>query len=58
MENVILQLKKDFYSQINAIHFQNVQQQVSTLSLLTEEEIRELENMWIELAVWKINHTH
>ncbi|ELB2798511.1 hypothetical protein QNE48_004456, partial [Vibrio alginolyticus] len=56
--SVILQLKKDFYSQIRALQSPNLPQVTSTLAVLTDEEIQELEAVWIELAVWKRSQTH
>ncbi|MBO0137441.1 MULTISPECIES: hypothetical protein [Vibrio] len=58
MDSVILQLKKDFYSQIRALQSPNLPQVTSTLAVLTDEEIKELEAVWIELAVWKRSQTH
>ncbi len=58
MDSVILQLKKDFYSQIRALQSSNLPQVTSTLAVLTDEEIQELEAVWIELAVWKRSQTH
>ncbi|EJL6746436.1 3-demethylubiquinone-9 3-methyltransferase [Vibrio alginolyticus] len=36
----------------------NLPQVTSTLAVLTDEEIQELEAVWIELAVWKRSQTH
>ncbi|ELB2923844.1 hypothetical protein QMT33_003446 [Vibrio alginolyticus] len=37
MDSVILQLKKDFYSQIRALQSPNLPQVTSTLAVLTDE---------------------
>ncbi|HCM1036863.1 TPA: hypothetical protein N2810_002319 [Vibrio parahaemolyticus] len=58
MDSVILQLKKDFYSQIRAFQTPKLPQVTSTLAVLTDEEIQELEAAWIELTVWKRSQTH
>ncbi|QOW06041.1 hypothetical protein IC830_05815 [Vibrio parahaemolyticus] len=41
MDSVILQLKKDFYSQIRAFQTPKLPQVTSTLAVLTDEEIQE-----------------
>ncbi|EPM39375.1 hypothetical protein M272_17270 [Vibrio natriegens NBRC 15636 = ATCC 14048 = DSM 759] len=33
-------------------------QVTSTLAVLTDEEIQELETVWVEFAVWKRRQTH
>ncbi|KJR39565.1 MULTISPECIES: hypothetical protein [Vibrio] len=58
MDAVKTQLKKDFYSQIYSLQSSAVSQSTSTLAVLTEEELSELEAAWIELVVWKKNQTH
>lgn len=58
MDTVKTQLKKDFYSQIYSLQYNAVSQSTSTLAVLTEEELSELEAAWIELVVWKKNQTH
>lgn len=58
MDSLISQLKKDFYAQISSLQSYTLPQSKPTLSLLTEEELRELENVWIELSVWKKKQTH
>ncbi|UFN68571.1 hypothetical protein LN249_09675 [Vibrio alginolyticus] len=58
MDSVILQLKKDFYSQIRALQTSKLPQVTSSLAVLTEEEIQKLEAVWIELTVWKRSQTH
>jgi hypothetical protein len=55
---VISQLKKDFYSQIRALQSPKLPQVTSTLAILSDEELQELENVWIELVVWKNKQTH
>ncbi|MGR5211106.1 hypothetical protein ACPV4A_11190 [Vibrio rotiferianus] len=58
MDSVISQLKKDFYSQIRALQSPKLPQVTSTLAILSDEELQELENAWIELVVWKNKQTH
>ncbi|ARV72929.1 hypothetical protein A8140_09470 [Vibrio campbellii CAIM 519 = NBRC 15631 = ATCC 25920] len=58
VDSVISQLKKDFYSQIRAFQSPKLPQVTPTLAVLTDEEIQELEAVWIELAVWKRSQTH
>ncbi|PFG56450.1 hypothetical protein ATG66_2783 [Vibrio sp. ES.051] len=58
MDSVISQLKQDFYSQIRALQTPKLPQVTSTLAVLTDEEIQELEAVWIELTVWKRSQTH
>ncbi|MDF2154303.1 hypothetical protein [Vibrio sp. CAU 1672] len=58
MDIVITKLKKDFYSQIHALQSPKLPQVKSTLAVLTEEELQELENAWIELVVWKKSQAH
>ncbi|MCG7515535.1 hypothetical protein [Vibrio sp. MMH1-50] len=58
MDSVITQLKRDFYSQIRALQSPKLPQVTSSLAVLTDEEIQELEAVWIELAVWKRSQTH
>ncbi|KJY84931.1 3-demethylubiquinone-9 3-methyltransferase [Vibrio galatheae] len=49
----ITQLREDFYAHIRAIQACALPQTKPTLSLLTDEELRELEACWIALSVWK-----
>ena len=44
METLELQLKKDFYAQIDSVQAYNQDQSFSTLNLLTKEELQELGN--------------
>ncbi len=53
MEAAIIQFKKDFYAHIKSMHGAKAGEQKNTLAVLTEEELAELENAWIQLAVWK-----
>ncbi|UUM31636.1 hypothetical protein [Vibrio japonicus] len=52
------QLRKDFYAQISLLQAYTLPQTKPTLSLLTEEELQELEAMWIEHFVWKTKQNH
>ncbi|WED29365.1 hypothetical protein L3V77_18220 [Vibrio sp. DW001] len=51
MESRISQLKKDFKARIFAIVPNNDER--ATTSVLTEEELVELQNAWVQLAIWK-----
>lgn len=54
MDNLIVaQLKKEFHAQLSALQAYSVPQSKPTLSLLTDEELRQLEQIWVELCVWK-----
>ena len=53
MDSRVSQLKKDFHAQISAMAQKNNTN--SSIALLTEEELSELENAWIQLIVWKQN---
>ncbi|MDN3610207.1 hypothetical protein ACODM8_09185 [Vibrio ostreicida] len=58
MDSNITQLRKDFYAQISAMQAHCLPQTKPTLSFLTEEELQELEALWIELSVWKKQQNH
>jgi len=49
----ISQLRTDFYAHISAFQAYALPQTKPTLSFLSEEELRELETLWIEHSVWK-----
>ncbi|ENM5724343.1 hypothetical protein V4V56_000248 [Vibrio mimicus] len=54
MDNsVVTQLKKEFHAQLSALQAHSAPQSKPTLSVLTDEELRQLEQMWVELCVWK-----
>ncbi|CAH0539592.1 hypothetical protein [Vibrio marisflavi] len=53
METLELQLRKDFYAQIDSLQVHDPNQSWPTLTLLTKEELHELETMWVELRIWK-----
>nr|WP_202436543.1 hypothetical protein [Vibrio eleionomae] len=57
----ITQLKKDFYARIGAFQAtasKTVTQNHPTLSLLTDEELKELGQVWVELTMWKNKSSH
>ena len=58
MDSVISQLRKDFHEHIRAMQALRLPQVTSTLAVLTDEEIQELETVWVEFAVWKRRQTH
>jgi len=51
--SVVAQLKKQFHAQLSEWQAQAASQSQPTLAVLTEEELRQLEQMWVELCVWK-----
>ncbi|WED24212.1 hypothetical protein L3Q72_15120 [Vibrio sp. JC009] len=54
MEAILSQLKKDFHAKLNDV--QSEKSNKSTIALLTEEELSELETVWIQHAIWKQNN--
>nr|WP_319554998.1 hypothetical protein [uncultured Vibrio sp.] len=58
MDSVISQLRNDFYAHIRAFQAPTLPQVTSTLAVLTDEEIQELETAWIEFSVWKRRQAH
>lgn len=55
METLLIQLKKDFYQNISALQANTLPHSEPTLNLLTDEELKELEHVWVELSVWQRN---
>ncbi|PMH40684.1 hypothetical protein BCU70_11010 [Vibrio sp. 10N.286.49.C2] len=53
VEAAINQLKKDFYAHLKSFHEPKLGMVSKTLSTLTQDELAELENVWVQLAVWK-----
>jgi|TARA_Y100001956_G_scaffold11867_1_gene11061 hypothetical protein len=53
VENRISNLKKEFYSHVQSEQWADKYSAKSTVSLLTQEELAELENAWIQLVIWK-----
>ncbi|WP_167494616.1 MULTISPECIES: hypothetical protein [Vibrio] len=53
MEKVITSLKKEFKARIQSPKRNEAYATPSSLSFLTQEELSELENAWVQLAVWK-----
>lgn len=51
MESTVSQLRKDFQTKVNIKQSKN--NPLSSAALLTEEELNELENVWIQLVTWK-----
>lgn len=49
----VSQLKKDFHAHIQAAT--QKPEANSSISLLTREELTELESVWVQLCVWKQN---
>ncbi|WGW01641.1 hypothetical protein QF117_12725 [Vibrio sp. YMD68] len=57
VENLLSQFKKDFYTKLGFIHAEAQQVPDPTLSTLTEEELKVLESVWVELSVWQHNQS-
>ncbi|PJC87496.1 hypothetical protein CSW98_06280 [Vibrio sp. HA2012] len=53
MDSRVSKLKKDFHACLKAATQKSSVD--SSIALLTEEELNELENAWIQLSVWKLN---
>lgn len=58
MDTLLLQLKKDFYMNISSLQAYTLPHSQPTLNLLTEEELKQLEHVWVELSVWKRNQAY
>lgn len=52
MEQEILQLKKDFNAQLRAFPMMQ-----SSLAHLTDEELKELQDAWVDLSIWKMGQS-
>lgn len=50
MDAVVSQLKKDFHSKLDDTYTKAIE---SGSAILTNEELSELEAVWVQLAVWK-----
>ncbi len=50
---MIYKLKEAFHEQISSLQPYTATQSKSTLSLLTAEELKELEQIWIDFTMWK-----
>ena len=53
MDNVISNLKKEFYTNVQSKKWSEQYSAKPSLSFLTQEELSELENAWIQLVIWK-----
>ncbi|WP_047044276.1 hypothetical protein [Vibrio mexicanus] len=53
LEKAVPELKKAFYAQIQSLQTTSEPNTSSTLDLLTKEEIKELEALWVEWNVYK-----
>lgn len=56
--SIVTELKKDFQKQIRSSQSCDLVNSQPTLSLLTAEELKELEQLWVELTVWKKTQNH
>ncbi|MCF7360554.1 MULTISPECIES: hypothetical protein [Vibrio] len=50
---MIYKLKEAFHEQISSLQPYSSTPSKSTLSLLTAEELKELEQIWIDFTMWK-----
>ena len=53
MDSVVIKLRDDFYQQVSAEQASIFPSIKATLPLLTEEELQQLAQVWIDLIVWK-----
>ncbi|KII79495.1 hypothetical protein [Vibrio renipiscarius] len=58
MESILVQLRQEFYSHIRSLQAYAQPNSQPTLSVLTEDELKELEHAWIELSVWQRAQAH
>ncbi len=58
MDSQVTQLRKNFYQQVRADKKYIIPEVCSTLSLLTDEELKQIEQAWVELAIWKKSQSH
>jgi hypothetical protein len=55
MDAQVSQLKKDFHEKLSDVKQSGAE---CTVSLLTKEELLELESAWVQLVVWKQKNLH
>jgi hypothetical protein len=53
VDNVISNLKKEFYTHVRSDKWAEKYSAKSSISTLTQEELSELENAWVQLVIWK-----
>jgi hypothetical protein len=53
VDNVISNLKQEFHTHVQSDKWREKDSAKSSISTLTEEELTELENAWVQLAIWK-----
>ncbi len=53
MDNVISNLKKEFHTHVQSDNWAKKYSAKSSISILTQEELAELENAWVQLIIWK-----
>lgn len=51
MESAVSKLRKDFKTKVQNKH--TTPSQFSSTALLTDEELNELENAWVQLITWQ-----
>nr|WP_220503492.1 hypothetical protein [Vibrio splendidus] len=53
VDNVISNLKKEFHTRVRSDKWAEKYSAKSSISTLTQEELNELENAWVQLVIWK-----
>ena len=53
MDNLISNLKKEFNTHVQSDNLEKKHSAKSSISTLTQEELAELENAWVQLVIWK-----
>ncbi|MEZ9314979.1 hypothetical protein [Vibrio lentus] len=53
MDNLISNLKKEFHTHVQSDKLGEKYSAKSSISTLTQEELTELENAWVQLVIWK-----
>ena len=53
MNNLISNLKKEFHTHVQSDNWGEKYSAKSSISTLTQEELTELENAWVQLVIWK-----
>ncbi|WKY57066.1 hypothetical protein Q5H80_08635 [Vibrio sp. SNU_ST1] len=53
MDNVTSSLKKEFHTHVQSDKWAEKYSAKSSISILTREELAELENAWVQLIIWK-----
>lgn len=54
----MMKLKDDFYQQIRSSQVNVLPSTKPSLQMLTKEELELIEQLWVELVLWKKTHSH